>query len=361
MDVRIDQVVLRALEKEPQRRYQTAGEFKQTVESIAGSAASGTGRPPVLARPAQGRGGLRAALVVAVCVWFFVTLCATIITFILPESYRATARIKIERDTWAETQNAPLSRSPYPSPAYDPYFIQTEFELLQSELILTPVIERLKLDELWSNRYTGGTKLTRAEARLLLRTHLDLRPVRNTSLIEISVWSDRADEAAEIANAIAEEFRAYRIKQHEALVRAGQQVLQANIAEQEARIAEAQALLDGLRTKLGITDEQARQAVDSVSAPPNQRLYWDERRKLEDLLRYRSVLSQKLLAQEQDSRMSGAGVEIVDRAVPPMRPARPNKPLNIVLGMVIGALLGLFAGAAAWIIARLRRRAAEAG
>src|SRR5205085_9898794 len=35
LDVRLDEVVLRALEKEPERRYQQASEFKTQVETIA--------------------------------------------------------------------------------------------------------------------------------------------------------------------------------------------------------------------------------------------------------------------------------------------------------------------------------------
>ncbi|MCF7674493.1 MAG: serine/threonine protein kinase [Akkermansiaceae bacterium] len=38
IDVRIDEIVLRALEKEPAKRYQTAGEFRTVVETVATSA-----------------------------------------------------------------------------------------------------------------------------------------------------------------------------------------------------------------------------------------------------------------------------------------------------------------------------------
>ena len=41
IDVRLDEIVLRALEKEPARRYQTAGEFRTVVETMAGR---GSGR-----------------------------------------------------------------------------------------------------------------------------------------------------------------------------------------------------------------------------------------------------------------------------------------------------------------------------
>jgi uncharacterized protein involved in exopolysaccharide biosynthesis len=34
-------------------------------------------------------------------------------------------------------------------------------------------------------------------------------------------------------------------------------------------------------------------------------------------------------------------VEITDQAVPGLRPVRPNKPLNLVLGVLIGGVLAL--------------------
>jgi uncharacterized protein involved in exopolysaccharide biosynthesis len=37
-------------------------------------------------------------------------------------------------------------------------------------------------------------------------------------------------------------------------------------------------------------------------------------------------------------------INIVDRAVPPLRPSRPNKPLNLALGAVVGIILGTMAG-----------------
>jgi uncharacterized protein involved in exopolysaccharide biosynthesis len=56
----------------------------------------------------------------------------------------------------------------------------------------------------------------------------------------------------------------------------------------------------------------------------------------------------------REDRSSAFSVEIVDKAVPGLRPVRPNKPLNIALGILGGMLLALAAGAgmagvAAWI------------
>jgi len=39
-------------------------------------------------------------------------------------------------------------------------------------------------------------------------------------------------------------------------------------------------------------------------------------------------------------------VEVVDRAMPALRPIRPNKPFNLALGVLLGLVLGTGAGAA---------------
>jgi uncharacterized protein involved in exopolysaccharide biosynthesis len=200
----------------------------------------------------------------------------------MPESYNATARIKAEPEVRPQNQGA-QSQSSY-SPSYDPYFIQTEFAVIQSELILGPVIDRLKLKERWGKRYTEGQKLTTAETIQILLKGLDLRPVRNTSLIEIGVWSPQPKEAAEIANSIAEEFRGYHIRQHETLVRHRRGYLETGIKDQESQIAEVQATLDRLRKALNITDEKARQTVESATPTPEEQPFWSKRRELEDLL-----------------------------------------------------------------------------
>ena len=57
MDVRLDEVVMRTLEKEPARRYQQAGEVRTAVETISNTAAPALAAPAEPARPAGSRTG----------------------------------------------------------------------------------------------------------------------------------------------------------------------------------------------------------------------------------------------------------------------------------------------------------------
>src|SRR6266436_2403516 len=143
---------------------------------------------------------IRIRKTVILAVFLLVVITATLVTFILPESFSSTTRIKIERDV---TDVPGMSDRPA-MPGYDPYFIQTEFEVIQSELILGKVITELDLNKEWGKKYAGGETLKTTETMAVLKSRLDLRPVRNTELIEIRVFSERPEEAAKIANAIAE-------------------------------------------------------------------------------------------------------------------------------------------------------------
>lgn len=217
---------------------------------------------------------LRTFLTVFLIVFLLVFGASAIITFLLPEAFQSTVRVKVERNSSASA-NQNDSRATYSG--YDPYFLQTEFEIIQSEVVLRKVVEQLDLNTAWGKKYAGGEKLKTPEAIMLLKGRMDLRPVRNTSLIAISVFSEDPREAAKIANAIAESYRDHPL-------------------------------------------ERGRQLTPKTAA-----------------------------------------VEIVDKAMPGMRPVRPNKLLNIVLGIVIGILLGSAVGAGTAGIAALIGRKSRGG
>ena len=273
VDVRLDEVVLHALEKEPARRYQQVSEVKTAVDTIAGSAATKTSEAARTVSPTSRPDERRVSLGMAkhlmrgakvgLLVFFLITLAGAAITLVLPESYEAVARVKLEEALRASTA---------PKPSYDPYLLQTEIETIQSGAILSRVIEQLKLRERWGQRYAT---LSTGEEVDLLKHRIDIRPAGRTQLLEIRVFSEGPKEAAEIANAIVESYVAYNSER----LRAG--------------------LLPG------------------------------------QVLR----------------------VEILDRAVPALHPARPNRPLNIFIGAVAGVVTGIFTGIVVGLLSFWRARA----
>src|SRR5512144_749372 len=95
---------------------------------------------------------IRIRKTIILAVFLLVVITATLVTFILPESYSSTTRIKIERD---QSDIAELGGRGNPL-GYDPYFIQTEFELIQSEAILGKVVDRLDLNREWGRKFANN-------------------------------------------------------------------------------------------------------------------------------------------------------------------------------------------------------------
>jgi uncharacterized protein involved in exopolysaccharide biosynthesis len=267
---------------------------------------------------------------VFVAVFLITLIIATAITFILPESYASTTRIKVESDA------PPVSGQP----SYNPYFIQTTFEIIQSQLVLNPVIDKLKLNVDWGKKYFAGQTLTTSQTLEILKQRLQIAPVRNTKLIAITVYGDERIQAAQIANTIAESYRDYRVQARVELMAKGIAALQQEYQRQTEQIGQVQSEADSLR-------QQFKIAIDAAaSQSPQEQPYWDKKRDLSQLLDLHKLLFSKIEAEKLDAQLpKSAAVQIVDRAEPGRAPVKPNKTLNIVIGAVAGGFLGLVAGA----------------
>jgi capsular exopolysaccharide synthesis family protein len=155
---------------------------------------------------------IRIRKAIIITVFLITAIIATVVTLMLPESYSSTARIKVEQEgTDIQSMGGGYSAADRP---YDPFFLQTTFEIIGSEVVLSNVINGpLNLNEEWGKKYFNGERLKTTETMELLKQRMHLDTVRNTKLIAITVYSDDKDEAARLANAIATGYQDYRLKQ----------------------------------------------------------------------------------------------------------------------------------------------------
>ena len=251
---------------------------------------------------------------------------ATVITFILPESYASTVRIKVERDVVAIT----TPRGTNDLINWDPYFLQTEFEMIQSQLVLSNVISRLNLNVEWGKKYYAGQTLKTVESLEIMKGRFLVRNIRGTKLISITVYSDDKKEAARIANAVAESYRDYREAQATRIREKSVAVLTEAYQQEEAEIHKARTQPDA-----------------------------DKLAQLQDA---HKLLLAKLEAAKLELRLPHEPlVTITDYAEPGRAPVKPNKTLNIVIGAVAGVIFGTIAGMlAVFGSSRLRRARAKA-
>ena len=165
-----------------------------------------------------------------------VPLTTTVVTFLLPETFAATALI---------------------APANHLMSVTTEVQKIQSHAVLDRVITDLKLGEEWGRKYKQPNALSLDRCFVILQAMTKVSEQPNTALIQIRAFSENKDEAAIIANKIADVYRS-----------------------------------------------------------------------------------------------SSPGATVIESAEPNSKPVRPNKPLNIVLGLLVGAI---FAGFGIFLITVARK------
>jgi uncharacterized protein involved in exopolysaccharide biosynthesis len=163
------------------------------------------------------------------------------------EYYRATVKIKIESDT---TSDVPTNGSHDIS--YDPYFFETELEVIGGDIVLSNVVEALDLNSTLGKRY--GRTLETAETILLLRERMNLQVLRNTKIVEIRVSDEDPKEAARMANGIAKAYLDYRVAQRKRLMANGVEMLDEDLRREETKVLLMQSNLDQLREQLHISD-----------------------------------------------------------------------------------------------------------
>jgi capsular polysaccharide biosynthesis protein len=212
-----------------------------------------------------------------------VLLISAVVQFIMPSAYQSTARIVMPRQ-------APTAVSNTESVG----FVQTPAEKLLSKTVLYGVITNLDLNRRWGEKLKEGPLPTDVTYLLLKREIEVAEEVRGSSLVEIRVRSDQPAEAAAIANEVA---RVY-LDQERARWRAAQD---AGISRLEVEL-----------TRAG-----------------------------NDLVR--ETLEKRIKAERAAAwTVPRAVPEIVDRALPDVRPVSPNPALKIVFPVagVLSAVVG---------------------
>ena len=110
---------------------------------------------------------------------------------LLPKTYTATAKIEVGA---SGADN-----------------FEAIFDGIESRDVLGPVISDLGLDTVWAKRYSSNKEqLSQADALSHLKRSLEIDAQRGTNVINITVLSEAPREAAQIANAIADRYKAER-------------------------------------------------------------------------------------------------------------------------------------------------------
>jgi capsular exopolysaccharide synthesis family protein len=193
---------------------------------------------------------IRMRKTVILAVFLLVVATTTIVTVWMQESYSSKVRISVDKDN---TDVDGIDFKPVQS-GFDPFWIQTQFEKIKSQKVLDEVIRRLNLNESYSKKFSPEGKLRTEETRAILKKQVKVTQQRNTSLIEIEVFSTDKKEAADIANTIAEVYRATRSKTREDASLKGIETLRAQLKVKDDELLAFQKVVNEMRKTNNIPD-----------------------------------------------------------------------------------------------------------
>jgi uncharacterized protein involved in exopolysaccharide biosynthesis len=191
---------------------------------------------------------------------------------VLPKVYTATAEIQVKMSALEIPSAAAPSGTQQPLP--QDFIIQ----IIASPDVLLPVINDLNLEQIWAKRLGKSSKLPPLEALAYLQKRLKLEGVRGTNIIKITISSELPEEAANIANAIADRYKTMRDVQEDQRNSRGTNSLQDQIEQQQKMVDEKKAAVDKLR------DETAKNGLDVTAKDTGERALVDLDERQKDLL-----------------------------------------------------------------------------
>ncbi len=190
---------------------------------------------------------LRKALIALILTLVVVTAAG--VTAFLPRWYLATTKVRVEKPEGEVKLFQAQANT-----GYDPYFLQDQFKIMQSEKILYPVIERLGLNARLATSVGASVALPSSVTyRYLVDKMLRVESQRSSSLIEINVFAQEPQLAADIANEIARTYNNDRLALATSDQSEGLAHLRKELVAQELVVTRQRDAVEKLRNDLNIS------------------------------------------------------------------------------------------------------------
>jgi uncharacterized protein involved in exopolysaccharide biosynthesis len=160
-----------------------------------------------------------------------------------------------------------------------------------------------------------------------VRDSITVNWVKNTNMIEISFENNNPELAAEIANTIAAVFVDKSIIMNRSKASEVKKFIEEQLLEKEKELTEEEDKLQYEKRLEELPDKELRLA------------------RLERAVRVSENIYLLLLEKYQEARinevMEFGDIRIIDKALAPDEPIKPNKKLNLVIGGILGLMLGV--------------------
>jgi len=190
----------------------------------------------------------RKEIVLAVALLVIITVTAWTMT--LPRMFETEAKVALKEDQ-ADVDVFERSGNAF---SYNPYFLRTQFEIIQSRQILYKVVDNLNLCKEWGKKFNEDkSPIGRGMAFSILAGSLRVQPYRDTSLISIIVRMEDGTEAALVANEVAKVYREHRLSEKRAQMMRGVEALESELEKEQDKVSKAEDELEHIRKDLNIS------------------------------------------------------------------------------------------------------------
>src|SRR5256886_3166587 len=190
--------------------------------------------------------------------FLLVLMTAAVVTYFQPREYRSGVFIEVK----STAENPRIFSGDINQPIHDPQLAPTVFQVIKRTSILYPVIEDLKLQDKWAK---NGPRLSREQCFGALRARVQVEEVRNTDLLEISVYDPNPQEAADIANKIVAVYQDKRVEEEKQMMNRAVSTMNEQVAKQQKKVDEAAIDVARIRDEEHIVDLNPEGTEDAVT------------------------------------------------------------------------------------------------
>ncbi|WP_372519797.1 GumC family protein [Candidatus Ruminimicrobiellum ovillum] len=269
--------------------------------------------------------------VVIICI-----AAAVVVNMLMQPKYKASVLMMIDRE-----DSGKIETSSFGSWASDEDYYRTQYKLLESRTLLEKVHKNMNLSEVPEFKQPNGWAK--------LKKHIKIIPITRSRLLNLEVESYDRQLCAKIANTIARTFVEDNVSNR---VSIAQDVIAALDATE--RSSKQQELLNSMpqvvnsdfiknlkNQEIALYKQyvqlNARYTVNHPEVISVQNQLQAIREKI-DVETRRLIQSIKI---ELSGQFSGNNIRIVDEALVPDNPYKPNKMLNLLIGFCVGCILGI--------------------
>jgi succinoglycan biosynthesis transport protein ExoP len=205
---------------------------------------------------------IRVRWILILLAFLLVLITAAVVTYFQPREYQSSVFMEVK----STAENPRIFGGGDPNqPIHDPQLAPTVFQIIQRTGILYPVIEDMKLQDKWSR---DGIRPTREQAYQMLRNKLEVDEVRNTDLLQISVFSTDPQEAADIANKIVAVYQEKRVEEEKDILNRAVSTMNEEVSKQQKKVEESLLNVARIRDEEHIVDLNP-EGTEDTQAPVN--------------------------------------------------------------------------------------------